>query len=144
MSRLTQFICQACESGKMVYTDEIRRGLSSSFKFICENCGNSTKLNSCPAYDDTGNINISAIVGTISVGLGYYHLQEILAHLNVPVMSYPTYHKYEEEEIQIEYLKLSTQLEAEALAEEIRLAKTVGEVDSAGNALIAVEFAVLL
>lgn len=54
-------------------------------------------------------------------------------------MSYVTYHKLEED-IQAQYFKLSKNLEAEALEEEIKLARERNEVDSAGNALIAVEF----
>lgn len=95
---------------------------------------------SCPTYDDTENINISAVLGITSIGLGHYHLQEFLAHLNVPSMSYVTYHKYEENYVQKEYYKLSKKLEAEALNEEIRLAKENNEVDEGGNALISVEF----
>lgn len=140
MTQLTDYICRKCEFGKLVFTDEIRRGLQSSFLFRCETCGNSVKFHSTPTYDDTENINTSAVLGIISIGLGYYHLEEFLSHLNIPSMSYVTYHKYEEERIQPEYLKLCKQLEDEALAEEIRLAQANNEVDSAGNALIAVEF----
>lgn len=139
IKQLTNYACRVCESGKMVYTDEIRRGLLSSFLFLCENCGNSLKLESCPSFDDTENINDSAVLGTVAIGLGYYHSQEFLAHLKVPVMSNVTFHKYEER-IQAEYLKLSKQLELEALDEEIRLANEMNDVDSAGNALIPVEF----
>lgn len=129
-----------CKSGKLVYSNEIGTGLLSSFVFVCENCGHSPKFTSCPTSDYAENINTSAVLGTVSVGLGYYHFQELLAHLNVPVMSNATFHRYEEQQIQVECLKLSKQLEAEALAEEIRLAKELNEVDSAGNALITVEF----
>lgn len=107
---------------------------------MCNSCGKTMRFNSCPTYDDTIDINLSAVLGITAVGLGHYHLQEFLAHLNVPVMSYVTYHKYEAERVQVEYFKLSKKLEAEALAEEIRLAKENNDVDLAGNALIAVEF----
>lgn len=138
MTQLSDYICQKCK-GKMVYTKEIRRGLLSSFVFICEKCGNSLNIKSDITFNDE-NINTSAVLGIVSTGLGFYHLQEFLAHLNVPAMSYGTFHSYEEQIIQGEYLKLSKQLEAEALAEEIRLAIEMNEVDSAGNALISVEF----
>lgn len=139
MSQLTDFECSKCESGKIVFFKEIRNGLKSSFIFQCNNCGNRLRFNSCPMHDDTEDINVSSILGITAVGLGYYHLQEFLAHLDIPLMSYVTYHKYEEY-IQAEYSKLAKKLEEEALAEEIRLAKASNEVDSAGNALIAVEF----
>lgn len=97
------------------------------------------RINSVPSFDDSENINISSILGITAVGLGYSHLEECLAHFNVPTMSYKTYHKYEGL-VQGEYYKLSKQLEAQALEEEIKLAKENNLVDSAGNALIAVEF----
>ncbi len=140
MTQLTDFICQKCELGKLVFSEEKRSGLKSSFIFRCENCSNSLKFHSSPTYDDDENINTAAVLGTISIGLGNYHLEELLAHLNIPTMSYDTYHKCEEKRIQPECLKLCKQLEDAALAEEIILARETNEVDSAGNALIAVEF----
>ncbi|KAG4074917.1 hypothetical protein HA402_009342 [Bradysia odoriphaga] len=140
MMQLTRFACTNCESGTFTYSKEIQRGLQSSFIFVCGDCGNTLVFKSCPTYDDAENINISAILGITAIGLGHYHLQEFLAHLNVPSMSYVTYHKYEEDKIQKEYFKLCKQLEAEALNEEIRLAREHNEVDAAGNALISVEF----
>lgn len=140
MKQFTQYNCTICESGTFIFSKEIRRGLQSSIIFMCNNCGQTLRLNTCPTYDDTENINSSAILGITAIGLGHYHLQEFLAHLNIPSMSYVTYHKYEEEKIQREYYKLCKELEAEALNEEIRLAKENNEVDAGGNALISVEF----
>lgn len=140
MTQITRFECTNCENGTFTYSKEIRRGLQSSFIFVCGDCGKILRINSCPTHDETENIKISAILGITAIGLGHYHLQEFLAHLNVPSMSYATYHKYEEDKIQQEYFKLSKQLEAEALDEEIRLARKQNDVDSAGNALIPVEF----
>lgn len=139
MTQLTNYNCSECELGKMIFHKEIKRGLKSAFIFGCENCQRTIRFNSCPINDDTEDINLSSILGITAIGLGYYHLQEFLAHLNVPVMSYVTYHKLEEE-IQHQYFKLSKTLEAEAIDEEIKLSKDRNEVDSAGNALIPVEF----
>lgn len=139
MQRMTKNICSECGIGEMIFTKEIRRAIQSGFLFQCTVCGKTNRVNSCPAYDDTQNINMSSVLGIVSVGLGFYQLEEFMSHLNVPCMSYVTYHKYEEN-IQKEYRKLAAELEAEALNEEIRLAIEYNEVDSAGNALIAVEF----
>lgn len=139
MTQLTNFGCSACDAGKIIFKKEIARGLKSSFIFGCNSCEKEMRFNSCPTNDDTEDINLSSVLGITAVGLGYYHLQEFLAHLNVPVMSYVTYHKLEEQ-IQPQYRELSKTLEAEALSEEIKLAKELNEIDSAGNALIAVEF----
>lgn len=134
-----KFVCPACEDGRMSFLKECRRGLKSAFTFECSDCENQIKIGSCPSYDECDNVNMSSVLGITSVGLGYYHLQEFLAHLQIPAMSYPTFHKYEEF-LQKHYSKLSKQLEEEALNEEIRLSKEHNEVDSAGNALIPVEF----
>lgn len=139
MTQLTNFECSECGTGKIIFKKEIMKGLSSSFVFGCNSCEKVMRFNSCPINDETEDINLSSVLGITAVGLGYYHLQEFLAHLNVPVMSYVTYHKLEEK-IQPMYFEFSKKLEAEALAEEIKQAKEVGDVDSAGNALIAVEF----
>lgn len=136
MQKFTENICSECLSGKVIIVKEIKRGLMSTFIFECDYCGKKNRVRSCP---DTDDINMISVLGIISVGLGYYHLEEFLTHLDISGMSYVTYHKYERQ-IQIEYLKLSKKLEEEALAEEIRLAIESGDVDSAGNALIAVEF----
>lgn len=140
MKQLTRYECTNCEYGILTYSKEIRKGSQSSFIFLSGDCGETVRLNSSPSYDDTKNINVSAIFGITAIGLGHYHLQEFLAHLDVPSMSYVTYHKYEEDKIQREYFNLSKQLEAEALNEEIKLAIQLKDVDSAGNALIPVEF----
>lgn len=139
MQRMTKNICSECEVGRVIFIKELRRGLQSSFMFQCTDCRKTHRVNSYPVYEDEQNINMSSVLGIASVGLGYYHLEEFLSHLNVPSMSYVTYHKYEEN-IQKEYFKLALKLEEEALNEEIRLAKENNEVDSAGNALIVVEF----
>lgn len=139
MTQLTNYDCFGCKRGKIIFQKEIGRGLKSAFIFECNNCQRKIRFNSCPIHDDSEDINLSSVLGITAVGLGHYHLQEFLAHLNVPAMSYVTYHKLEEE-IQAKYFELSKKLEAEALEEEIKLAKERNEVDSAGNALIAVEF----
>ncbi len=139
MTQLTNFGCSECEFGKIIFHKEIRQGLKSAFIFGCNSCQKKIRFNSCPTHDDTEDINLSSVLGITSVGLGYYHQQEFLAHLNVPTMSYATYHKLEEK-LQPQYLELSKKLESEALEEEIKLAKERNEVDSAGNALISVEF----
>lgn len=61
-----------------------------------------------------------------------------MSHLNIPCMCYSTFHKIDKK-LQDAWWKVAKKLEEDALNEEIRLAKENNEVDSAGNALIAVE-----
>lgn len=137
MGRMT---CNRCNEGDMAYKGEIKRGLMSVFKFQCTDCGTKRRVESCPVKNTTtANINEGAVSGIISIGLGHYHLQEFLAHLNINDMSYSTYYGLDRK-FQKKVWQLAKKLEEEALMEEIRLAKESGEVDSAGNALITVEF----
>lgn len=124
----------------MTFKGEIKRGLMSVFKFQCTHCKAKQRVESCAVKNTSmANVNQAAVSGIVSIGLGHYHLQEFLAHLNVNYMSYSTYHELDEE-FQKNAWKLAKKLEEEALLEEIRLAKDCGKVDSAGNALIDVEF----
>lgn len=117
---------------------ETKRGLVSKFHFTCTSCCRKSHIDSCPKSNDQANNNEAAVTGIISVGLGYYHLEELLAHLNVPCMSYQTFYNVEKS-LQKDWWTLAKKLEEEALTEEIRLAHQNKEVDSAGNALIAVK-----
>lgn len=123
----------------MVFIGEIRRGLMSVFKFQCNRCNVKRRIESCPKSSTEANVNEAAVSGIVSIGLGYYHLQEFLAHLNINYMNYSTYHLLDEK-FQKNAWKLAKIFEEEALETEIRLAKECGQVDSAGNALIEVEF----
>lgn len=124
----------------MVFESEIKQALRSVFQFRCKSCGTLKRVESCRGKKSTNaNVNEAAVTGIVSIGLGHSHLQELLAHLNIQGMSYPTYHKFDRN-LQTNVWGLAKKLEEEALQEEIRLAKECGEVDSAGNALITVEF----
>lgn len=122
----------------MTFTKETKRGLISKFIFTCSSCCRKKPIDSCPLNKNQQNNNEAAVLGIVSVGLGYYHLQEFLSHFNVPCMSHQTFHNIEKL-LQADWWELAKKLEAEALDEEIRLAKENNEVDSAGNALITVK-----
>lgn len=140
MQNMTSNKCNKCKNGKMVFQSEIKRALRSVFKFQCTSCGTLKRVESCRGKKaDNANVNEAAVTGIVSIGLGHYHLQELLAHLNIQGMSNPTYHKLDQK-LQINVWRLAKKLEEEALLEEIRLAIECGQVDSAGNALLTVEF----
>lgn len=140
MQDMTKNICKKCESGEMIFESEFKRGLISIFKFRCTYCGQTKRIDSCqPAKTNTyANVNEASVLGIVSVGLGFYHLEEFMAHLNVPCMCYSTFHKIDQK-LQDDWWQVAKKFEADALNEEIRLARESNEVDSAGNMLIAVE-----
>lgn len=129
--------CKKCD-GEMTFTKETRRGLTSKFHFSCSSCYRKKHIDSCPKDKNQANNNQAAVNGIISIGLGYYHLQEFLMHFNIPCMSYQTFYNVEKL-LQADWWELAKKLESKALEEEKMLAKGLNEVDSAGNALIAVK-----
>lgn len=140
MQDMTKNVCKKCNIGEMIFESEFKKGLISIFRFRCTHCAKTKRIDSCPpAKTNTyANVNEAAVLGIVSIGLGRYHLEEFLAHLNIPCMCYSTFHKIDTK-LQLDWLQVAKKLETEALNEEIRLAKENNEVDSAGNALIAAE-----
>lgn len=122
----------------MVLQREIRSGLSSSFLFSCSVCGTTTRVETDQKKNTTSlGINPDAVLGITSVGLGFSHIEELCANLDVPAMSYKLFRK--EEKIQQEdWFKTAKLAALKALMKEIEIAKANNEVDSKGNALIRI------
>lgn len=136
MQNLFEILCKRCD-GNMDFAKETKRGLISTFHFTCTSCGSKKKIDSCPKIKNQANNNEAAVLGIVSIGLGHYHLQEFLAHFNIPCMSYQMFY-HVEKYLQTDWWTLAKKLESEALTNEIRLAKESNQIDSAGNALIGV------
>lgn len=129
---MNENICKKCKTGNMIFQKEIKRGLRSIFCFQCNSCEKAVRINSCaPKNLSQSNVNESAVLGINSIGLGFYHLQEFLAHMDVYCMSYSTFHRLDQK-FQADWWNLAKQFEENALDEEIRLAKEMDQVDSAG------------
>lgn len=126
-----------CNFADMVCVGETRNGLKSTFKFRCKICGQIRKLESSPKKEDALSVNEEAVLGINLIGAGYYHLQEFLTNLGVYCMSHTTYGNISSRH-HSDWCKLAKQSAREALDEEIELALAAGDVDSKGNALIAV------
>lgn len=139
MRKFTNNKCIKCKKGELALRGEIKKGLMSIFKFQCTHCKIKRRVETCPKNAGAANVNEAAVSGIVSIGLGYYHLQEFLAHLNVNCMNYSTYHELDHK-FQKKIWELAKIFEEESLMREIRLAKESGQVDTAGNALIDVEF----
>lgn len=126
-----------CNFSNMIPVKEFKRGLRSTILFRCSVCKYYEKIESCPQTKDFIGINGAATLGMTSVGLGFYHLEEFLANVEVPCMSSSTFDK-ENKQLQDNWWNLATKSAAEALREEIRLAILSNEVDSKGNPLLIV------
>lgn len=121
----------------MVYTKETKLGFRSIFHFECSECGVFHKIQSSSRNDISININKATTLGITSIGSGFYHLEELCAHWNIPCMSSSTF-DYEQKMLQKEWWELGNYHARKALQEEIDHAIATGNVDSAGNALIIV------
>lgn len=126
----------SCDA-EMVFTKETKMGFRSIFHFECAECGVFHQVKSTTKNDDYMNVNLAATLGVTSIGSGFYHLQEMCAHMNIPCMSSSTYDDAQKK-LQKNWSELSEHQTKEALLEEIQMAKDRGDVDSGGNALITV------
>lgn len=116
---------------------EIKKGLRSIFEFRCENCNVLQRVESSAKNDESMSVNEAAVLGITSTGNGFYHLEELCAHLEIPCMSSKTF-DLENKKLQSIWWELAQKQAEEALSNEIRLAIAANEVDSSGNALIRV------
>lgn len=71
-----------CSFSNLKLYQDLRNGLNSTFYFRCSMCNIKLKLNTCK-----DNININAVQGVMSVGLGFYNSQELFNVLNITYMS---------------------------------------------------------
>ena len=72
----------------------IDRGLRAQLFYSCEQCDFSDSLWTGCNEDVTMGITESVVCGTITSGIGYATLQEVLAAMGVPYLSPSTYRKY--------------------------------------------------
>lgn len=126
-----------CSFDNMILVGETKKGFNSIFKFQCNNCGILKKLESCPKKEKSLSCNEEAVLGINSIGSGFYHLQELFSNLNVPCMGGTLYNSISKKQ-QKDWIRLAEEQSLEALYEEIELAIAAGDIDSKGNALIAV------
>lgn len=80
-----------CTLQNIIVIDERRSGFASTIKLKCNMCKRyySIKTN----YDAEG-VNEQAVLGIMSIGLGYKHLEKIAATLEIPYGSHRTYDKF--------------------------------------------------
>lgn len=126
-----------CHFEDMVLMHEIKRGLNSTFEFVCSSCGDFRRIESCPKTETSLGIIEAAVLGIRAVGLGKAHIDEFFAHLNVPTMSNTLYNSSNKIQ-QEDWWYLAKKSALDALKKEIELAITNGLVDSAGNSRISV------
>lgn len=125
----------SCNFNDMEDIKETKMGLRSIFEFECQVCNIVMKVTSSERKKEGSNVNKAAVMGITTIGSGFYHLEELCAHLEIPCMSGMTFNK-NNKELQKDWWQLAQNQVDEALKEEIRIAIDAGNIDSKGNALI--------
>lgn len=115
---------------------ELRNGLQSTFKFKCKMC-NAIKEISTDSNGSEFNINSAAVLGILSIGCGFSQMEELLATINMPCMSY---RKFSSEHDKIGHIlhKTAAQQMEQAGKEEAKIARELGFIDKDGFPLITV------
>jgi hypothetical protein len=87
--------CFGCNFSNLTLEKEVRTGLSPRFVIKCGMCNNNNlfHLDSQKNSSIDTDINASAVRGIISIGCGFYNLEEFLASVNVPCMAQGTFQK---------------------------------------------------
>lgn len=125
-----------CTLNNMELINENRDGLMSKFVLKCNMCCDHFII-STTKQDGTLNLNDRAVSGIMSIGGGFYNLEEFLSSLDIPCMSSKAYRKSHGsvssgwEEAALEKMRL-------AATEEANHAKSIGAVDSEGYPLVTV------
>lgn len=93
--RLENHACKAKNPGHFSFKSEKREGLASILKFQCESCKETRSIHT--DNKPTNEINLAATWGTMAIGKGHYHMEEMLSTMHIPTPSAATFKKYEEE-----------------------------------------------
>lgn len=134
IKRLNSSHSKDCNFNDMVLIKETKFGFQSRFTFCCEKCGYLDYLTTTTENYEMPNINATAVLATLSVGLSYSTLVEFSSVFNIPAMTKSTYYKKESEwhtiinEVAEKSMKEIAEIERQECMKE-------GSVDEVGNAL---------
>lgn len=123
-----------CGIQSVKITGEKRVGLSSKFTLTCLMC--KEKFSFCNVIGDL-DVNTAAVAGAVSVGIGYSQLEEILAALDLPMMTEPVYQK-RHNTVSDTWDKALIKSMNEAAEEEKKIALENGSVNKDGIPIIDV------
>ena len=112
-------------------------GLESNFKVKCNMCNCEFKISTDKNGEDIMNINAAAVAGIMSIGGGFFNLEEFLSSLNVPGMSSRTYQKYHEI-VSDGWKKTALRKMEESALKEAEYAKEINSVGASGIPIITV------
>ena len=80
-----------CNLNDIIVVSETKHGFRSSFRFECKMCRHKKTIWSEETVKGVKNVNIDAVAGIISIGVGYSNLEELFSTMNIPCMTNKTY-----------------------------------------------------
>lgn len=137
-----------CNFSDMKFFKEIKTGLNSTIILKCKVCGVIQEIDLCKNSKNVRkildsnkteelNLNEATALGIMSIGSGYYNLEEFLAILDIPCMSNGYYRKMQKK-IDSNMQQAATKCMREAFDDEVKLAIEKGEIDKNGDPVLTV------
>ena len=121
---------KVCRFSALCCIKEVNKGLNAIFTFNCQACRKDFRIRS-EATKSMG-VNETAIMGIISIGLGFSHLEEYCAHMSIPTIKKKTFDVISKQK-QDDWWLLARKMQTEALEDEKQIAQQKSRVDDSGN-----------
>lgn len=128
---------QNCKFRDLFFCNEVFKGLSSILKIKCNNCSKAFTIKTCTeAVDGKMNINYAAVLGSISIGIGYSQLNEQLANMSIPCLSSITYQTIEKK-LSLDIKKTAEETMKIAASKEKEISREKGSFDEEGESVLS-------
>lgn len=129
---------KSCTLSNLILTKEMSLGINSRLYYTCNKCNRNFVINTCDQDDDTDySVEHACIESIMSIGGGFYNLEEFLNSLAIPCMSTYAYDKIQTS-LEGDWFATAKEDMLEAIQLEINYAKERGDVTSDGIPFITV------
>lgn len=127
----------SCGFNNLCLQKEVISGMNSSLHFVCNQCHKEFCISTCEEITGDYDIGHAAVEGIMSIGAGFYGLEEFLSTLGVPCISNYSYSKIQNK-LNDDW-KITSELNMkENVENEKKLAIERGDVDVDGMPLLTV------
>lgn len=136
-----KFICshsETCSLTNLILTKEMPLGINSRLYYLCSKCKRTFVINTCDNNDETDySIEHASVESIMSIGGGYYNLEEFLNTMGIPCMSSFMYDKIHAT-LEGDWFETAKLDMLDAIKIEIQYAKERGDVTSDGIPFLTV------
>lgn len=126
-----------CGLSEMVIVSERRLGFKCCLQFKCKMCNFKKGVWTEDPEDQSKNINSDVVIGMISIGSGFWNMEELFSTLDIPPLSTNTYTKEHQKVSQAWEIVAEKEME-KAAENEKRIAVQRGEMEPDGTPLLTV------